>query len=83
MGVVADMFGTLIDGSGNIVPSPLEARSTGITADDLGLVPSLIAVAAGVDKAKALGAALRSGLISSLVTDSGVASALLGDGSVD
>ena len=83
MGVVADMFGTLINGSGNIVPSPLEARSTGITADDLGLAPSLIAVAAGVDKAKALGAALRSGLISSVVTDSGVASALLGDGSVD
>ena len=82
-GAVADIFGTLIDRSGNIIPSPLNTRSTGITADELGSVPSVIALAAGMDKAKALRAALGSGLISSLVTDSVTATALLGDGSVD
>ncbi|MEQ8716394.1 MAG: sugar-binding domain-containing protein [Acidimicrobiales bacterium] len=76
-GVVADIFGTLIDESGSVVASPVASRSTGIDPEQLRAVPSVIGVAAGAAKTQAVGAALESGLLSALVTDAGVARALL------
>ncbi len=79
MGVCAEMSAQLFDADGNQVRSDLDERVISISADQLREVPEVVAVAGAGDEAKALavGAALRSGLVSTLVTDSAVAEVLL------
>ncbi|MDA3038939.1 MAG: transcriptional regulator [Actinomycetota bacterium] len=76
-GVVADMFGTLVDADGQIVSTGLERRCIGITPSEIANVPSVVAISSGVDKAHAIKAVLKSGLVHSLVTDLGAADLLL------
>lgn len=76
-GAVGDFFGIPFTASGDIVDPHLQDRAIGITADELARVPEVIALAGGADKADAVAGVLRSGLVSTLVTDTSCAAALV------
>lgn len=76
-GAVADVCGILIDASGEPVETSIAERTISISASTLRKVPSVIAVAGGLEKVDAIHAALKSGLVSVLVTDSPTAEALI------
>ena len=76
-GAVADVCGILLDADGAFVDSPLSGRTVGVSLDDLRRVPEVVAVAGGSDKTRAIAAVLRSGFVSTLVTDARTAAALL------
>lgn len=76
-GAVADVCGILLDGEGAFVDSPLTGRTVGVSLDDLRRVPEVVAVAGGTEKARAVAAVLRSGIVSTLVTDTRTARLLL------
>jgi DNA-binding transcriptional regulator LsrR (DeoR family) len=65
-----------VDSDGNRVKG-LDERRMGITEDALRAIPTVIAVTTGPEKIEATRAVLRSGLVSSLVTDTEVAAAVL------
>lgn len=79
LGVCAEMSAQLFDAEGHQVHSDLDERVISVRADQLRRVPEVVAVAGAGDeaKARAIGAALRSGLVSTLVTDDAVARLLL------
>ncbi|MEU4834536.1 sugar-binding domain-containing protein [Streptosporangium sp. NPDC023615] len=76
-GVQAEVAGILIDRHGRLVGEDFAERCLSISAQELGRVPRVIAVAAGADKAEAVLAVARSGLLSSLVTDRALAEVVL------
>jgi DNA-binding transcriptional regulator LsrR (DeoR family) len=49
----------------------------GITGEQLRRIPEVVAVAGGVDKAKAVGVVLRAGFVTTLITNASVAQQLL------
>jgi DNA-binding transcriptional regulator LsrR (DeoR family) len=69
----------LFDAEGNVVESGLEDRMLAIGLDDLLRIPRRVGVSAGIDKATAIGGALRGGFVNTLVTDSSVARKLCTD----
>lgn len=75
-GATADVCTVLLDGSGAPIRAAFLERTISISESELRAVPEVIAVAGGADKVDAIGAALKSGLIDTLVTDSGTARAL-------
>ncbi|MFD0803220.1 sugar-binding transcriptional regulator [Streptomonospora algeriensis] len=77
-GVRAEISAQLFDSAGTRVHSELDERVLAITDAQLARVPDVIAVAGGPGKAEAIGVVLRSGLISTLVTDAATAGELLG-----
>ena len=72
------MAGVFLSGEGQQVESELGARTIGI-GGALRSVPHVLALPYGVGKAPAVRAAVRSGLVSSLVTHTALAQALLSD----
>jgi DNA-binding transcriptional regulator LsrR (DeoR family) len=72
-GAVGDVLAYLFDADGNVIESGLEDRVLAIGLDDLLRTPRRVGVAAGIDKATAIGGALRGGFVNTLVTDSSVA----------
>lgn len=80
-GVRAEISAQLFDADGHQVHTDLDARIISIRAEQLRRVPEVVAVAGAGDmaKARAVGSALRSGLASTLVTDSAVAEVLLAE----
>ncbi|MDT0302588.1 sugar-binding transcriptional regulator [Streptomonospora wellingtoniae] len=77
-GVRAEISAQLFDSEGTRVHSELDERVLAITDAQLARVPEVIAVAGGPGKTEAIGVVLRSGLISTLVTDADTAQELLG-----
>lgn len=75
-GVVGEVGATLFTESGEIVDA-IDDRSVAITVDELRRIPEVIAVAGGVTKTVAIRAALRTGLVKSLITDAATAERLL------
>lgn len=75
-GVVAETGALLVDADGRRVPG-LEDRRLGISEEQLRAVPDVIAVGGGRGKTDAVHALLRSGLLSSVVTDVHLARRLL------
>ncbi|MCW4355028.1 DNA-binding transcriptional regulator [Hoyosella sp. YIM 151337] len=77
-GVVADIGAILIDSSGVVID---DVQQQCISIDQAGLrrIPEVVGIAGGARKTDAVRAALASGLINSLVTDSALAARLLGD----
>lgn len=75
-GVCAETCALLLDEDGNRVPG-LDERRMGISESTLRTIPTRIALATGPEKVAATRAVLRSGLVSSLVTDIDVAAAVL------
>ncbi len=68
-GAVGDVLGRYIDADGHIVDPALDARTMGLTLDELREVPRGIAVLCGADKHAVASAIVSSGLASVLITD--------------
>jgi DNA-binding transcriptional regulator LsrR (DeoR family) len=79
LGVCADISGVFLDADGEPVRTELAERMIGINHEQMRAIPELIAIPYGVAKAPAVRAALRSGLIGSLVTHTALAQLLLDD----
>lgn len=76
-GAVGEICGRFYDSDGRECASAWHERSTGIGLDQLRRIPKVIAVVAGADRTGALVAAIRGGLVKSLVIDDAGAKALL------
>jgi DNA-binding transcriptional regulator LsrR (DeoR family) len=79
LGVRAEICATLVDDDGRAVAGNLMERAIAISAAQLRRIPEVIAVAGGPTKAAAIRAVLAGGFITSLVTDTAAAAALLED----
>jgi DNA-binding transcriptional regulator LsrR (DeoR family) len=79
LGVVGEISGALIGADGSPVQSPLSRRIIGVTGEQLAVIDTVISLAYGREKAGAVGAALRGGLVNGLITHAGLARALLDD----
>lgn len=77
LGVAAEMSAHLFDKSGRRIGRDLGERCITVEAERLRRVPEVIAIAGGQRKAEAIGAVLRSGLVTSIVTDTAAADYLL------
>jgi DNA-binding transcriptional regulator LsrR (DeoR family) len=76
-GAAADVCTIVFDADGQELHSPALDRAVGISAAELRAVPEVVAVAGGEEKVEAIRAALRSGVVRTLVTDSRTAESLL------
>ncbi len=76
-GVCAEISGVLVDAAGEPVRSALTDRMIGITAEQMRAVREVIAIVYGTAKVGAVLAAVRGGLVDSLVTHSTLATALI------
>ncbi|MGW0983344.1 sugar-binding transcriptional regulator [Streptomyces xiamenensis] len=77
LGVAAEMSAHLFDAMGRRVGRDLGERCITVEAERLRRIPEVVAIAGGRRKAEAIGAVLRSGLVTSLVTDTAAADLLL------
>jgi DNA-binding transcriptional regulator LsrR (DeoR family) len=78
-GVCAEMAGVFLTADGRILQTALNDRMIAVSGAQLRKVDKLIAIPYGVAKAPAVGAALVSGLVDTLVTHVSLAEALLAD----
>jgi len=76
-GVCADVSGILVDAQGAPVTAALSKRMIGITAEQMIAIPEVIGIVYGLGKVDALIAAVRGGLVNSVVTHSTLALAVL------
>lgn len=76
-GACGEVSGRLFDTEGRFVPTSLDDRVIGISAEELRAVPRLITSSVGAYRADATLAAVRAGLVRTLVTDDELAAALL------
>lgn len=76
-GICADVSGVFVMPDGSTPPTALNDRMIGVSAEQLRATPEVIAVPYEAVKAPAVRAALRSRLVTSLVTHSSLAHALL------
>lgn len=74
---VAEVSGHLLDEDGRLVESPLEQMIIAVSLDQLRRPPQRVALAAGVHRVPAVVAAVRAGLVSTLVTTSDLAREML------
>lgn len=77
LGVCAEFSGVFVTAEGECVRAELTERMVAVDSDQLRAVPEVLALVYGTSKVPAARAALRSGLVTSLVTHSGLALALL------
>ncbi|MGW7518286.1 sugar-binding transcriptional regulator [Streptomyces sp. NPDC054796] len=77
LGVAAEMSAHLFDAHGRRIGRDLGERCITVEAERLRRIPEVVAIAGGHRKAAAIGAVLRSGLVTSLVTDTAAADFLL------
>ncbi len=75
-GAIGHVLGRFIDYRGRLVPNDLNDLMIGVTFSQLRKIPLVLGVAAGSAKAAAVAAALRGGLINSLVIDLDAAQSL-------
>jgi DNA-binding transcriptional regulator LsrR (DeoR family) len=76
-GAVAEVSGHLLDGDGKLVESPLEQMVIAVSLDQLRGPSERVALAAGPHRASAVIAAVRAGLVSTLVTTTDLAREIL------
>ncbi|MEU8571080.1 sugar-binding domain-containing protein [Streptomyces pathocidini] len=79
LGAAAEMSAHLFDADGRRIGRDLGERCITVEADRLRRIPEVVAIAGGHRKAAAIGAVLRSGLVTSLVTDTAAADFLLNE----
>jgi len=82
-GAVGDIVLRFFDRKGEPVKCDLDDRVVGITLDQLREVEEVIAIAGGREKVEAIRAALKTGLVKTLVTDSFTAEQLVKDEGVN
>lgn len=68
-GAVGHVVGRFLDASGEEIRSLLEDRVIGTSLEELRRIPLVVALAAGPEKAPAIAAALRAGLVDVLLVD--------------
>ena len=78
LGVCAELSGVFLTSDGEPAHTDLAGRIIGVNAEQLRAIPEVTAIAYGMAKIPAVHAALRSGLISGLVTHKTLAQSLLG-----
>jgi len=78
-GAVADVLSYLLNDTGEVLSSGLEDRTISVGLDDLRRTPHRIGIASGWRKSRAVRAAVASGLVNVLVTDSQIATAIIAD----
>lgn len=83
MGVCAEVSGVLLDADGSPMTTDLTERMIGINAAQMHAIPEVIGIVYGTTKAHAVLAAVRGGLVDSLVTHSTLATALIGQAQLD
>jgi DNA-binding transcriptional regulator LsrR (DeoR family) len=76
-GVVAEIAGIFFRADGSVIDTSVNRRRISVTADELRRTPRVMAVAGSAEKADAIAAVSRSGILSCLVTDDRAAAALL------
>jgi DNA-binding transcriptional regulator LsrR (DeoR family) len=76
-GAVGDIAWRIFTETGDLFPCDFNERVIGISLGELGQIPTTIAVASGIDKARAILGALRTGVINVLCTDDETASQVL------
>jgi len=79
LGVCADISGVFVAVDGTPVPTELADRMIAISAAEMRTIPEVVVVPYGLRKAPAVRAALRSGLVSGIVTHTALARAVLDD----
>jgi len=72
-----DLIGRFVDIEGHPLGPPTSERVIGITLAQLGAVPLVVAMAGGVQKARGVLGALRSGLLDEIILDDALARAVL------
>jgi DNA-binding transcriptional regulator LsrR (DeoR family) len=77
LGACAEVSGRLFDAHGHALHTDLDDRIIAITVEQLRAVPEVVAIAAGAARAGAVGAVVRAGFVTTLVTDVGCARAIL------
>jgi len=78
-GAVGEILGRFYDPSGKECDTPLQRRVVSLTLEELRLIPKRVGVLAGSDRTAAVLAAVRSGLLNTLVVDGRCGAALLRD----
>lgn len=76
-GAVGDILGFFYDEQGKVLPLDLHEHVVSVPLDRLATIDTVIAAAAGVQKAEAILGAMRGGHINTLVTDQTTAEAIL------
>ncbi len=76
-GIVADVVGRPLDADGRWVHTTFDRRVIGVDLETLKTIPTVIGVAGGLAKTRAILAALRGGYLNVLVTDAKTAAAVL------
>jgi DNA-binding transcriptional regulator LsrR (DeoR family) len=79
-GALGDLLVHPFDAEGRFVGAHIARRAVAIGVDQLRRIPRVLAVAAGADKAEAIGGALRTGVIRILVTDAAAAAGVVRSG---
>lgn len=77
-GAAAEIMGQFLDAQGKIIASPFDDRVMALPLESL-RGRQLVAIAGGAQKADAIKAALKSGLLTGLITDEATARAIVGD----
>ncbi len=76
-GAVGELCGRFIDADGRECVSPWRDRVLGVEVEQLRRIPQVIGVVSGSDRSAAIIAAVRGGLLKSLIIDDAAATALL------
>jgi DNA-binding transcriptional regulator LsrR (DeoR family) len=76
-GAVGDLAGRFFDRDGQPVDDEWNQRVVGLTLEQISRIPTRVVAAGGQEKVEAILAAIRGRLVSVLITDEHVASALL------
>lgn len=76
-GAVGDVLGNYVDAGGRVIPAPHQGRLVGLSIDDLRRIGSVIVVASGEEKPRAVLGALRAGIVDVLITDASNARGVL------
>lgn len=76
-GTKAEMAGIFLREDGSVIDAPVVHRRISVSPDELARTSRVLAVAGSVEKARAIAAVARSGLVTSLITDALTAVALL------
>jgi len=78
-GAVGDIAWRIFTADGELHPCEFNQRVIGVTLDDLKRIPNTIAVAGGLQKTRAIQAALKTGVINALCIDADTAKQVLHD----
>lgn len=76
-GGVGDIMGHILNADGELIQHEINTRVIGLTLDEVANIENVVLAAGGAHKVPIIGAALKRGLVDTLVTDEATAAALL------